>query len=266
MTIHQKIYQSADLYDLAFSYRDFDAEARFLRDLYSARRGVAPASFLELAAGPARHALEMSKQGLAATGLDLVPEMAARGFALARERGLPLNYVVADMTDFALPEPVDLAACLLISATYLTTEEAFLAHLRSVYRALTPGGIYVLELPLHVDDMVRPATQHQPHRAWQMQDANGTLDVEWREAPRTSGSLTHLATAKIVYRPATGAVVELEEQATQREYRAREVVHLAEQADFSIAGVWGDWDTEVALSNPEAWRLLVALERPDVAR
>ncbi len=262
MTIHQKIYQSADLYDLAFSYRDFDAEARFLRDLYTSRRGNAPGSFLELAAGPARHALEMSKQGLAAVGLDLVPEMAARGFALAKERGLALDYVVADMANFTLPKPVDVAACLLISATYLTTDEAFLANLRCVHQALTPGGLYVLELPLHEADMVRPETQHQPHREWEMQDANGSLSVTWREEPRPPGSLTHTATAKLVYRPVSGPVIELEERAVQREYRAREVVHLAEQAQFRVAGVWGDWNTHVALTSPEAWRLLVALERP----
>jgi SAM-dependent methyltransferase len=261
MTIHQKLYQSADLYDLAFSYRDFEAEAKFLRDIYTLRRGNAPRSFLELAAGPARHALEMSKSGLNATGLDLVPEMAARGFALANARGVPLEYVVADMTNFALAAPVDLAACLLISATYLTTDVAFLDHLRCVYTALTPGGMYVLELPLHCDDMVHPETQHQPCREWLMQDAHGTLSATWREEPRAPGSLTHTATAKLAYQPVAGSTVELEEQATQREYRARDVVHLAEQAQFQVAGIWGDWDTGVALTNPDAWRLLVALER-----
>lgn len=261
MTIHQKIYESADLYDLAFSYRDFEAEARFLRELFRSRRGHAPASFLELAAGPGHHALAMSGSGVTATALDLVPAMATRGRALAAARNLPLTYVTADMTQFTLGAPVDLAACLLISATYLTTDDAFYAHLRSVYDALTPGGMYVLELPLHIDDMVDPTTQHQPHREWQMQDASGFLDVTWREAPRAPGAVTHTATAKLVYRPLSGDPVEVEEHAVQREYRAREVVHLAEQAQFGVVGVWGDWSTEVPLTSPDAWRLLVALQR-----
>lgn len=261
MTIHQKIYESADLYDLAFSYRDFAAEARFLRGLYRDQRGRAPVSFLELAAGPGHHALAMSDAGVAATALDLVPAMAARGRALAKTRNLPLTYVTADMTEFSLETPVDLAACLLISATYLTTDDAFLAHLRSVYQALTPGGMYVLELPLHLDDMVDPTTQHQPLREWQMQDAGGVLDVTWREEPRSPGALTHTAMAKLVYKPHSGAPLEVEERAVQREYRAREVVHLAEQAGFRVVGVFGDWSTETPLTSPDAWRLLVALER-----
>lgn len=262
MQIHQKIYQSADLYDLAFSYRDFEAETAFLRTQYELRRGRPPASFLELAAGPARHALELSRQGLAATGLDLMPEMAARGFALAAERNLPLSYVTADMTDFTLPEPVDLAACLLISATYLTTEAAFLAHLRCVREALTPGGMYILELPLHLEDMVRPELQHQPQREWTVTDANGTLSAVWREAPRVPGEATHTATATLRYQPATpGPELAIEEHAVQREYRASEVVHLAMLSQFQVVGIWGDWDSRVELSSPEAWRLLVALER-----
>lgn len=261
MTIHQQIYQSADLYDLAFSYRDFEEECRFLRRLYTEKTGHPPTSFLELAAGPGRHALEMSASGLSATGLDLVPEMGSRAQALAQERHLDLQYVIADMTEFELPAPVDLAACLLISATYLTTNAAFLAHLRCVRRALTPQGLYVLELPLHIDDMVRPETQHQPDREWQMAGAGGTLFVTWREAPRSPGELTHTATARLVYKPEVGSELVLEEQALQREYRAAEVVELARQADLDVVGVWGDWDTQVSVSSPDAWRLLVALQR-----
>ena len=173
-----------------------------------------------------------------------------------------MAYVTADMTNFELPGPVDLAACLLISATYLTTEESFLAHLRCVHHALTPGGVYVLELPLHLDDMVNPETQHQPLREWQTHDANGTLSVTWREDARPAGSLTHTATAKLVYQPAVGDRLELEEQAVQREYRTHEIVHLAELAQFRVAGLWGDWNTQVPVTGPDAWRLLVALERP----
>lgn len=57
---HEAIYANAALYDLAVSYRDYALECRCLGDLYQLRRRRAPRSFLELAAGPAAHSVEMA--------------------------------------------------------------------------------------------------------------------------------------------------------------------------------------------------------------
>ena len=87
MMEHATIYDAAALYDLAFSYRDFPREARFLRQLYAKRVGREPVSFLELAAGPARHALEMRAEGLDVVALDLSTAMAKHAQRRAQERG-----------------------------------------------------------------------------------------------------------------------------------------------------------------------------------
>ena len=131
MNTHSAVYGAAALYDLAFSYRDCKAESQFLRDVYRA-----PHRFLELAAGPGRHAVEMLAAGVDVVALDLAPEMASYARRKAEARKLSLHFVVADMTEFSTPSKFDLAACLLCSASYLLTHEAFLSHLTSVRRAL----------------------------------------------------------------------------------------------------------------------------------
>src|SRR6187399_2309006 len=98
MQEHSTIYSAAELYDLAFSYRDVAKEARFLVRLYERRRGRAPSTFLELAAGPARHALALGQLGLDVAALDLSPAMAEYSRRIANERGLTFPYLVADMT------------------------------------------------------------------------------------------------------------------------------------------------------------------------
>jgi len=75
------IYSNPELYEAAFSYRDFKQEARFIHQAYKKHAGSSPGggsgapglrSVLDLGCGPATHALLLaaSFQGLALVGLE----------------------------------------------------------------------------------------------------------------------------------------------------------------------------------------------------
>ena len=92
------VYEFPELYDAAFSFRDFEAEVDFLLGAHEKHgRSGAAKRVLEVAAGPARHSIEAARRGLAAVALDASPEMAAYGAALAREAGVDVRYVEGDM-------------------------------------------------------------------------------------------------------------------------------------------------------------------------
>jgi hypothetical protein len=95
---HLAIYAAPGLYDLAFRYRDFEAETGFLRETFRRRRARAAMSFFELAAGPGGHALSAASAGLAVTALDLSAPMAAYTLQKAERTGVELRYLVAEMT------------------------------------------------------------------------------------------------------------------------------------------------------------------------
>src|SRR3984957_9735942 len=100
------IYDEPELYEAACAYRDVPAEVAALLRWSGAHRDPAagpPRSVLELAAGPAEHARELARRGLAATALDLNPAMCARAGELAKAAGVSLSVVEADMRDFAIP-------------------------------------------------------------------------------------------------------------------------------------------------------------------
>ena len=80
------IYDHPQAYELACSFRDVSAEVDALRRWAAEARDV-----LELAAGPAEHAREFARRGVAATALDLSPAMCA--YARRRGEGLPLEVV-----------------------------------------------------------------------------------------------------------------------------------------------------------------------------
>lgn len=257
MNSHTTFYESAALYDLAFSYRDFEAEGRFLRDVYQRRRGRPARSFLELAAGPGRHALDMAAAGLDVAALDVVPEMAAYATEAAKARGVDIGYVVADMTAFALPRTFDLAACMLCSASYLLTDDAFRANLSSVRAHLAPGGLYLLELT-HPEELDGKA-KSQP--TWKMRDHAGELEIAWLTAPTDAAGRIWLSTSKMRYCPFDGsAPIEVHDEARQRGFRHAEVVALASEAGMRVVATFGTFDESVELANPNAKRMLVVLE------
>jgi SAM-dependent methyltransferase len=106
-----------------------------------------PESVLELAAGPANHAIELACRGLAATALDREPAMVQYGTEKAAAAGVVLDYSEGDMTAFSLERPVDLALLLLGSAACLLTNAQVISCLQRVADALTPGGVLIIELP-----------------------------------------------------------------------------------------------------------------------
>ncbi len=144
-----EFYANALAYDIAFSDRDFEDECNFL-EWCLRTLGAPPAalqhSFLELAAGPARHARTFARRGWRAVALDLSGDMLAYARKGAEAEGVALSLVQADMTDFALEQPVALVANLMESFSHLLTNEQVVTHLRTVARALLPGGVYVIEM------------------------------------------------------------------------------------------------------------------------
>lgn len=260
MSAHAEVYSAPRLYDLAFSYRDYDREARFLLERFRAERGRDPQRFLELGAGPARHAIAMAKAGLSAVALDLAPEMAAYGLAEAQKSGVELEYQTADMIRFTLDAPVDLAATMLCSATYILEDEDFVQHLRAVAAALRPGGLYVIELPHPSELDGRPKTKS----TWTMNEPGGRLDVEWLDGEGSSAEAARRAptVARLHYQPTSGQPILIESRAPLRAFSRQEIADFVDRSgSFELVSVFGALDPQISLEAEKAWRMVVTLAR-----
>lgn len=255
------VYDQARLYDVAFSFRDIGAECDALTTLVQRHLGHAPRSVLELAAGPARHAREFSRRGLRATALDLFPAMVDYALARAREDGVLLDTVVADMTDFDLPDRYDLALLAMDSASHLLDNDAVLRHLAAVARHLAPGGLYVLEMhhprdafgiasstttdwTCEVDGLKVTTRWGQPGDAFDpiLQQDRVSVQVDW-EGPEGRGRL--------------------EETVTQRRFTANEWDALVRASDaFETVERLGSLVPAVPFDNQKAaWRMVSVLTR-----
>jgi SAM-dependent methyltransferase len=168
----------AEAYDIAFDWRDLQRDCDSLDAIYRRFSGQnrEPQAFLDVCCGPGFHCLQYALHGRRSFGLDLSEAMIGYAQAKAKRLGSPAEFVHADMRDFHLPEPVDIAFCPMGSFHYLLSNDDIVRHLRSVARNLRPGGIYVIEAnhPRHVFRMERP-----PMMDWGTRINGSVLPMSW---------------------------------------------------------------------------------------
>jgi SAM-dependent methyltransferase len=262
------IYDEPEFYQAACAYRNVPAEVdALLRWAGAHRRPDAgpPRSVLELAAGPAEHARELARRGLSATALDLSPAMCGRARDLAKAAGIELTVVEADMREFSLPGPVDLAITMLNSLCHVLTLDDMLAHLGCVARHLRPGGLYIAELA-HPADFL--AAEHRTSSEWNTEVSDGIVSVRWgahdQIDPVTQIISEHVS---VTYHKRGGSVRTVTDVVPNRFWTGTEMVAAIRLAGgFTIVASYGDFDADVPVDAVEAWRMILVLRRSPAAR
>jgi SAM-dependent methyltransferase len=151
---------SPKVYDIAFSFRDFEAEVAFIVEAHAklSSQPSSISSFLEVGCGPARHAMLLAQCGIPrrSVGIDLSPEMIEYARQRAAEQGLEgrMGFVVADMASakgfkgsvVSGDELFDAAAIMLGTFSHCLDNDSAVATLKNVGECVKPGGILVIEL------------------------------------------------------------------------------------------------------------------------
>lgn len=104
------------------------------------------AKILDLCGGHGRHAIPMAKRECEVTLLDLNKKFLEIARKEAERKVLRLKTLHADMRDLNFNDEFDGIINLFTSFGYLETEEDNLQVLRRVYRALKPGGKFLIDV------------------------------------------------------------------------------------------------------------------------
>ncbi len=144
-------YDYPQYYDLAFR-DETKREADFFEAAFSKFAVGRVHRLLEPACGSGRLVAAMARRGYQLEAFDLSEPSLKYLRRRLRRRGLEAHVFQADMTDFSLDAPVDAAFCTMNTVRHLLTERAAKAHLRSVARAVRPGGLYILGLHVFPPD------------------------------------------------------------------------------------------------------------------
>lgn len=264
MVSDSSLYGDPQLYELAFSYRDVAVEVDVLEAWYRRRHnGKSPRRILELAAGPAAHAIEFARRTTKATALDSSAAMCAYAAKRATEHGVDLDVVQADMVSFRMPRRrFDLAFAMLDSASHITDLDTMVEHLRSVAAHLAPGGLYVIELSHPADFMGEaPKTQNR----WRLTRDGTRVDVNFTSPSGGFDPVTQVSSCRISVRVTErdrSRVVR--DRIALRRWTATEIDAVARLAGtVRIVERHGSFDVDAPFGagDRSEWRMISVLER-----
>jgi SAM-dependent methyltransferase len=254
------IYDTPELYELTCAYRDVSAEVDALQGWFASLLPARARTLLELAAGPAEHALEFARRGLEVTTLDLSAKMCEYARSKAVAAGLPVEVVRGDMRSFALPQRFDVAITMLNSVCHLMTLDDLVAHLSTVAAHIEPGGLYLMELN-HPADQLSPSPRTSSD--WVTETGGVRVAVHWGGPSDRINPVTQITKEHVVVTVTEhdGTVRTVTDVVPSRFWTATEVAAAVRLAgDFEIAARYGDF-AGAPLEDPEAWRMIFILRR-----
>ncbi len=246
-----RLYDAAEAYEIAFSYRDVAGEADSLERWYGGR----PCSVLELAAGPADHAVEFARRGVRAAALDLSPAMCERARGNAARAGVPLQVFPADMTDFTLGERFDLAICMIDSIAHVPTLDALVAHLRAVRAHLNPAGCYIVETS-HPAEYLTAAKRVETE--WEQERDGRRAYFRWGNPDDRIDPITQITDYRVTI--ALDGVLVADEVVPSRFWTPTELDAAGRLAGLRTVARYGDFQ-DTPLDDEHAWRH-IAVYRP----
>jgi SAM-dependent methyltransferase len=258
---HEKVYKKAELYDIAFDFRDIPRECDFLEKLFFKSANRKPDSFLELGAGPAYHTIEFARRGLKVTALDLSEDMVRYGLSKAKENGISIEYICADMIGFKPPGKYDLAVLLMDSATYLLDNQSVYDHFECVADCLNENGLYILEMS-HPRQVFKVGDSEIPE--WTMERAGKKVQFRWGEEGDHFDPITQISdiTVRVKYSD-ENEEGEIIDKAKGRCFTANEFQALVDaSARFKIISMYGSMDEDIPFDNDKkAWRMVPVLQK-----
>lgn len=203
-------------------YVDYRGWVHYLERIFR-RFGCSPSSILDLACGTGIPTLLLAERGYRLTGVDRSPEMLAE---LETKRGnLPVKTIRADIRDFTVPVPHDVAICLYDSMNYLLTEDDLVRCFGCVRRAIVPAGLFVFDMNTEFG-----LAEYWGSRST-IREVGGVYSV-WENSYDTE---TRVSTLHLTYweQPEPGKVGQkFEEIHQERAYRIDEVRRCLEGAGF----------------------------------
>lgn len=128
------------VYDRVYSWKDYAAEARRVRQLVRRYGRPSARTLLDVGCGTGSHLRYLSRW-FDATGLDVSKEM----LAVAKRKLPNVRFVRGAMQSFRLSETFDVITCLFSAIGYVRSEADLRRTIRHLSEHLNPGGALIVE-------------------------------------------------------------------------------------------------------------------------
>ncbi len=229
-------YDYPQYYDLAFR-SETALEADFIE---AAARKYCPfpvRRLLEPACGTGRLVAELAARGYHLTGFDLSRPSLAYLRRRLRRRRLAAHVFEADMADFRIRRPADLAYCTFDAFRHLLSEADARRHLQCVAASLRPGGIYILGFHL-----LPPDASEQCIERWTERRAGTEVTVTLRVVATDRRRRLETLRVSLLVRARGGRVLRLRHEFPFRMYTAPQFRRLLRSVpSLELLDVYDFW-------------------------
>jgi SAM-dependent methyltransferase len=234
------LYDYPKYYDLVFG-SDWQAEYHFLLDCFDEFLPQPPLTIFEPACGTGRLMYRLAKLGFQISGLDLNPAAIKYCNQRLQKHGFPETGLVGDMTDFVLPQSVEIAFNMINSFRHLTTADAANAHFNCMGKAVEPGGLYVLGL--HLTPTRTAATEEEE---WTASRGSLTVSTHMKTISRDSRRREERFLMKYKVQTPSGNRI-IQDEIVFRTYTAAQFAKMIEGTEFEIEAAF---DFAYDIENP----------------
>jgi SAM-dependent methyltransferase len=211
----------------ALAEQQSDEQVAFIVDALGLEDG---ASVLDLCCGHGRHAVRLAQRGYRMTGLDLSAYHIRLARKAAREAGVAVEWIQADMRDVPGRNRFDAIVNLFTAFGYFDEEDEDLRVLQGIRRALKPGGRFLIEL-MNRDNLMR---------VFRESDCTGVSEGGYIAELRRFDVLTGRINVDMLFFPADGKP--RHHWHSIRLYTFSELRSLLEKAGLKVTGTWGAFD------------------------
>ncbi|RLF22350.1 MAG: class I SAM-dependent methyltransferase [Thermoprotei archaeon] len=102
---------------------------------------------LDVACGTGGPTLELARRGFNVVGIDISPYMIEIAKEKARRMNLDVKFEVGDMRNLKFESEFDAVTCFFTSINYNMTDDDMTKAMKSFYRCLRKGGVFVADAP-----------------------------------------------------------------------------------------------------------------------
>jgi SAM-dependent methyltransferase len=251
----------AELYDLLYEAKDYEAEAQFLHQCLLRFSSGASRRVVDLACGTGRHAIALERLGHELAGVDSSDSMLRVAGVNAAAAKARVQFLAGDLRSLDVAgAPFDAATCLFDSIGYLGTNEALEQALRGIHSSVRPGGLFILEF-WHAAAMLR---SHDPVRVrrWQRPEGEVLRIAETQlDCERQLASVTY----SIYEHRKDGTFTSFQETQTNRYFLVQEMAHWLTATGFSPLAFHDGYSFEGRVT-AETWHVLAVARREVGAR
>jgi SAM-dependent methyltransferase len=210
---------------------------------------VTPLTILDLACGEGTFAGAATRQGFRVTGLDASERMLGFAREMAREAGVDVHFVQADMRAIPFSGGFDLATCWFDSLNYIIEPEDLKRVFSGTAAALKGGGLFIFDM----NTLQGLAVNWRENPCYVQRDADDVFEVH-RQDYDFEDRMAHMRITGFL-RGRDNTWTRIDEEHRERAYSQKEVQRFLSESGFQVLATWGSFRDRSAATadSPRVW-------------